>query len=80
MRTAKIGSDVRLKNPTKRALILNCCVVIELAKKKTAYTITSVFFPAMILYFSCAGRIKQRILCCRKFIIMFVYLPTFSEI
>ena len=25
----------------------------------------------MILYFSYAGRIKQRILCCRKFIIMF---------
>ena len=81
MRTAKIGSDVRLKNPTKRALILNCCVVIELTKKKTTCTITSasVFFPAIILYFSCAGRIKQRILCSRKFIIMFGSSDLFIE-
>ena len=35
------------------------------------YTITSVFLPAMILYFREAGRIKQRVLCCRKFIIIF---------
>ena len=35
------------------------------------YTITSVFLPAMILYFTEAGRIKQRVLCCRKFIIIF---------
>ena len=40
---------------------------------------TSVFFPTMILYFSYAGRIKQRILCCRKFIIMFGSSDLFIE-
>ena len=33
----------------------------------------------MILYFSYAGRIKQRILCCRKFIIMFGSSDLFIE-
>ena len=33
----------------------------------------------MILYFSYAGRIKQRILCCRKFIIMFGSSDLFFE-
>ena len=33
----------------------------------------------MILYFSYAGRIKQRILCCRKFIIMFSSSDLFIE-
>ena len=43
------------------------------------YTITSVFLPAMILYFTDAGRIKQRILCCRKFIIIFGSSDLFIE-
>ena len=42
-------------------------------------TITSAFFPAMIPYFSYAGTIKQRILCCREFIIMFSSSDLFIE-
>ena len=33
----------------------------------------------MILYFTEAGRIKQRILCCRKFIIIFGSSDLFIE-
>ena len=43
------------------------------------HTITSVFLPAIILYFTDAGRIKQRILCCRKFIIIFGSSDLFIE-
>ena len=43
------------------------------------YTFTSVFLPAVILSFTEAGRIKQRILCCRKFIVIFGSSDLFIE-
>ena len=51
----------------------------QLELTDATYTITSVFLPAMILYFTDAGRIKQRILCCRKFIIIFGSSDLFIE-
>ena len=43
----------------------------SILRLRSVCTQSAVFFPAMILYYTEAGRIKQTILCCRKFIVIF---------
>ena len=43
------------------------------------YTITSLYLPVVLLCFTDAGRIKQRLICCRKIIIIFGSSDLFIE-
>ena len=57
------------------ALLSLCSSILRLRSVRTH----SVFLPAMILYNTEAGRIKQGILCCRKFIVIFGSSDLFIE-